>query len=186
MRGARFGLMNLAGMALAAACHADSPAPDSAMLPTPYSAEQIREAWRPGFRVEMRTIESGAETRSRMTVIAATAEAGTIRAEQLGASGEVSEPPREFTTKWSELRDHASFEAAKATRERAECHSQLGAMLGWRYSTTSENGDALSMCFADATPGPPVEHETRREGALLSRTEHASYGRPTSGAEEKL
>jgi hypothetical protein len=41
------------------------------------------------------------------------------------------------------------------------------------------------MCFADATPGPPVEYETRREGALLSRTEHVYYGSAPSGAEEK-
>jgi len=43
----------------------------------------------------------------------------------------------------------------------------------------------LTMCFADATPGPPVEYETRRDGKLLSRTEHTHYGRRASGAQEK-
>jgi len=71
----------------------------------------------------------------------------------------------------------------EATRERAECRSQLGTQPGWRYETTDANGDALTLCFADATPGPPVEHETRRDGKLLSRTEHISYGLPSPVAE---
>jgi hypothetical protein len=87
--------------------------------------------------------------------------------------------------KWSELRDHASFEAAKATRARAECRSQLGALPGWRYLVPQADGTTWAMCFADATPGPPVDYEVRREGAVLSRMEHVSYGRAQSGAEEK-
>jgi hypothetical protein len=154
-------------------------------LPTPYTAEQIRDAWQPGFRVEMRSAEAGVTTLQRMTVVSATPETVTIRSESLRADGEPSEPARESTAKWTELRDHASFPATKATRERAECHSQLGAMPGWRYAVALADGGALTMCFADATPGPPVEHETRREGKLLSRTEHTRYGRPASGAGEK-
>jgi hypothetical protein len=164
---------------------ADAPAPPPAVLPTPYTAEQIREAWQPGFRVEMRTTEADVATRQRMTVVSATAETVTIRSEPLGENGEASEPARESTATWSELRDHALFPAASTTRERAECHSRLGSLPGWRYATTTANGGSLTMCFADATPGPPVEYETRREGKLLSRTEHTHYGRPASGVQEK-
>jgi hypothetical protein len=182
MRGA---LLALITEVCAAAALADAPAPPPAALPTPYSAEQIRDAWQPGFRVEMRSTEAGVATLQRMTVVSATAEAVTIRSESLGENGEASEPASELTAKWAELRDHGLFEATKATRERAECHSRLGSLPGWRYATTTTSGDALTMCFADATPGPPVEYETRREGKLLSRTEHIHYGRPVSGAEEK-
>ena len=119
-----------------------------------------------------------------MTVLSATPESCVVRSDYFAASGEASEPPSEFTARWSELRDHALFEAAKAARERTECHSQLGAMPGWRYKAPQANGDTLTMCFADATPGPPVEFETIRAGAVLSRTQHVNYGRP-SGAQEK-
>ena len=175
------------GLAGAGLANAPAPSPAPAMLPTPYTAEQIREAWQPGFSVEMRTAEAGAETRSRMTVLSATPEAGVVRSESFAASEKASEPPNEFTARWSELRDHALFEAAKAKRERAECRSQLGAMPGWRYSVAQPNGETLTMCFADATPGPPVEYETIRDGAVLSRTEHVNYRRPASGtgAQEK-
>jgi hypothetical protein len=189
MRYARLALIASVCGGLAGAALADAPAasPAAAMLPTPYTAEQIREAWQPGFSVEMRTTGAVGETRSRMTVLSATPEAGVVRSESLAANGKPSEPPSEFTARWSELRDHALFEAAKATRERAECRSRLGAMPGWRYSVARTNGEMLTMCFADATPGPPVEHVTIRDGAVLSRTEHLNYGRPASGtgAQEK-
>jgi hypothetical protein len=174
-------LVTSAGIALTAAARAEPPAPAPAMLPTPYTAEQIREAWQPGFSVEMRTREAGVDSSQRMTVLSATAEAATIRVETLDASGAPSAPASESSAKWSELREHALFEASRATRERAECRSPLGAMPGWRYQTHAANGDALAMCFADATPGPPVEYETTRAGKSVSRTEHTRYGRLTSG-----
>jgi hypothetical protein len=172
-----FGCAALAAPALA-------QAPPSAKLPTPYTAEQIREAWQPGFRVEMRTTQAGAESRSRMTVISATPESALIRSEEIAASGAASAPPADVTATFSQLRDHALFDATRARRERAECRSQLGAMPGWRYVTTDPGGAVLTMCFADATPGPPVEFETSRDGALLSRTEHVRYGELPSSAEE--
>jgi hypothetical protein len=187
MRCAQLALIASVCSGLAGAALADAPAPSraAAMLPTPYTAEQIREAWQPGFSVEMRTTEAGAESRGRMTVLTATPESCVIRSESFAASGEASEPPDEFNAKWSELRDHALFEAAKAKRERAECRSQLGLMPGWRYIVPQANGDTLTMCFADATPGPPVEYETLRGGAVGSRTEHVNYGRPPGGAAEE-
>ncbi|HEU4430090.1 MAG TPA: hypothetical protein VFT98_15115 [Myxococcota bacterium] len=165
----------------ALAARAESPVPET--LPVPYSADQIRERWVVGFRLETRTLAGETESLERTEVLAADAEQVSMRFEFLGADGEPAKPPQEFSAKWSELRDHALFEAAKATRERAECRSQLGTQPGWRYATSDANGDALSMCFADAAPGPPVEHETRRDGKLLSRTEHISYGVPSTASE---
>ncbi len=170
--------------ACAAAALADAPPAPPATLPTPFSAEQIRDAWQPGMRVEMKTVEAGAESSVRMTVVAATPESVTIRSEALDAKGAPSAPPQESTAKWGELRDHALFPADKASRERAECRSALGAMPGWRYVVAQPEGASLTMCFADAAPGPPVEFELKRGGELLSRTEHTRYERP-SGAEEQ-
>jgi hypothetical protein len=174
----------LAFAAFACAAFADAPPAPPATLPTPFSAEQIRDAWQPGFQVEMKTTEAGAESSLRMTVIAATAESVTIRNEALDGRGGPAAPPQDSIAKWSELRDHALFEASKASRERAECRSALGAMPGWRYDVPQQGGALLSMCFADAAPGPPVEFELKRGSELLSRTEHTRYGRP-NGAKEK-
>jgi len=160
---------------------AEAPAQET--LPVPYTAEQIRDAWKVGFRLEAKTRAGETETLERTEVVAADAEQVTMRFEAFGADGKPAKAPADFTAKWSELRDHALFEAAKAKRARAECRSQLGVQPGWRYETKDAHGDALTMCFADATPGPPVEHETRREGKLLSRTEHVSYGPPKPAGE---
>lgn len=181
-----FALMAATCAALAGAACAESPVAGTpaAILPTPCSAEQIREAWQAGLRVEMRST-AGVVSSQRMTVLAATPETGTIRSEALDAHGVLTAPAEESTVKWSELRDHALFPADKATRGRAECRSRLGVMQGWRYSIPQANGDTLAMCFADATPGPPVEIELKRGEQVVSRTEHTSYERPASGAEEK-
>jgi hypothetical protein len=178
----------LAQAALALAAFADSPgaAHAPATLPTPYTTEQIRDAWQPGLSVEMRVIAAGGESRRRLTVVSATPDAVVIREESVAANGAASEPPTESSARWSELRDHALFEASKATRERAECRSQLGAMPGWRYVVPQADGSTVTMCFADATPGPPVEYEAARDGKRLLRMEHTTYGRPKNGAEEKL
>ena len=182
-----FALMAATCVALAGAAWAESPVAGTpaAMLPTPYTAEQIREAWQAGIRVEMRSTEAGVVSSQRMTVLAATPETGTIRSEALDANGVLTAPAEESTVKWCELRDHALFPADKATRGRAECRSRLGVMQGWRYSIPQANGDTLTMCFADATPGPPVEIELKRGEQVVSRTEHTSYERPAGGAEEK-
>jgi hypothetical protein len=156
-----------------------TPAPT---LPTPYSAEQIRDAWQPGLVVEMRTTAEEGVSGERLTVVTATSETGTIRQEALDASGALREPAGEFTSTWTELRDHALFEAATATRGRAECHSGLGPLPGWRYVVSQPDGRTLSMCFADAAPGPPVEYERLEGGEAISRTEHTRYERPSSGA----
>lgn len=174
-------LLAAALAACGAAALAEAPAPET--LPVPYSADQIREKWVVGFRLEARTVAGETESLERTEVTAADAEQVSMRFELVAADGEPAKPPQDYTAKWEELRDHALFESAKATRERAECRSQLGTQPGWRYVTTDANGDALTMCFADATPGPPVEHETRRDGKLLSRTEHVHYGVPSTASE---
>jgi hypothetical protein len=177
----------VAAFALGTAAHADAPAPQTTpaeMLPPPFTAEQIRDVWQPGFQVEMHTRAGQQESRLRMTVIAASAEGGTIRREVLGPDGAPEQPTQDVAAKWSELRDHALFSSAVATRERAECRSQLGTQAGWRYVVAQANGDTLAMCFADAAPGPPVEYETRRAGELISRTEHTHYGAKSAAGEK--
>lgn len=175
MRRCRLALVALAAAA-ALVTHAEetptpAPAPAAPTLPTPYSAEQIREVWGVGLRLEQRTVEGEQRSGSRMTVIASSAERVTVRVEPVGGTGE----PRELSATWPELRDHALFPAATSTRGRATCRSGLGDLPGWRYTTPAEDGGMLTMCFADATPGPPVEYETTRDGALVSRTEHVSF-----------
>jgi hypothetical protein len=169
----------LAGSAQPLRAEDPAPAP-AATLPTPYSAEQIRDAWQPGRVVEMRTTSAEGVSTDRMTVLSATPESVTMRRESLDASGALREPAGEVTATWTELRDHELFDAATATRERAECKSQLGALPGWRYVVSGPEGRSLAMCFADATPGPPVEYQRSRGGETISRTEHTRYERPSA------
>ncbi len=180
MRSALLSLMLAPGAAAAALADPTPPV----TLPTPYTAEQIRAAWQPGFSVEMQTTEAGVVSRTRMTVLSATPEAAVIREESLRADGTPGAPATESETRWSELRDHARFEATNATRERAECRALLGSLPGWSYAVQLRRGGTMTLCFADATPGPPVVLELAHDGKVLSRMEHVRYGRPQRGAEE--
>lgn len=157
--------------------------PPIEMLPTPYTWEQIRDTWRPGYATELRTVVGETSTRRRLSVVAATEETVTIRSEKLGEDGKPSGPPQDGEARWTELRDHAAFPVAITTRERADCRSPLGTLPGWRYVVSKPNGETATFCFADATPGPPIELEQRRGDAFVSRMERVSIERP-SGAKE--
>jgi hypothetical protein len=64
---------------------------------------------------------------------------------------------------WEELRLHARFPAATASRERAERDTSLGTLAGWLYRVQGEDG-VTEFFFADDLPGPPVIYGRQGEG----------------------
>ena len=64
---------------------------------------------------------------------------------------------------WEELRLHARFPAARASRQRAERDTPLGTFAGWLYRVQGEEG-ITELFFADDLPGPPVIYGRQGEG----------------------
>ena len=151
-------------------------------LPTPYTAEEIRDAWVEGFEVLTRTRTGEKETFSKTRVVSSTEEGFLmfeVATDETGSPLPGAEMPR-YRGTWEELRDHARFSTDRATRERATWETPLGRLEGWLYSVEGEEG-VTEFFFADGMPGPPVIYRQQREDAEGFVSEQLSRGVP--GAE---
>ncbi|MEM7048183.1 MAG: hypothetical protein AAF604_00925 [Acidobacteriota bacterium] len=135
---------------------AAAPMLASETLPTPYTAEQIREAWVPGLVVVSRVEASGQTILTRTEVIAADSEQVTLSAQQTDPDGNYLPEVAEHKASWTELRDHARFPADRAERRRQRRETPLGELDGWLYEVDHGDGSRGSFFFADDYPGSPV------------------------------
>lgn len=148
-------------------------------LETPFTAEEIRDEWIEGFTLEVRMSSPEGELLQRWTVVAADAEGVDIEYATLDAAGAVVGEPQVRRAAWTELRDHASFEAASATREEARRATSLGELDGWLYTVRDEAaGTVTEFFFARSLPGAPVEMAVTRDGEVLSTMSQVARRRP--------
>ena len=135
-------------------------------LPTPYTAEQIRDAWVQEFEVTTRPRSAAGEVYSRTTVEAWTEQGFAMSEITVDDQGRPApgEEVAHYTGTWEDLRDHAKFPVSTATRARADRDTPLGHLEGWLYRVQGAKG-VTEYFFADDLPGPPVVY--RREGEGL-------------------
>jgi hypothetical protein len=155
----------------------------AAALPTPYTAEQIRDAWQRGFSVVIRTRDAGGERFERLAVASWSPEGQVVRAGAVDSAGRPLGEQHDSPVTWEQLRQHASFPAARTTRERVHRDLALGSFDGWLYRVAGEDGTASEFFFGDATPGPPLQYGETREGQRISESEQISRGVAASEAE---
>lgn len=158
-----------AALAILWSCGAPEPAPPPSTpapppapehLPLPFTADQICAEWVEGFSLVMRSRTPEGESRSRWTVVAADGESVEIEFAALDAEGvAVGEPARQPST-CAELRDHALFPAATASRLETSRDTPLGRLDGWLYLVRQEDGEVNELFFAKDLPGAPVESRT--------------------------
>ncbi len=155
---------------------AAAPAAD-AMAPTPYTAEQIRDAMPVGTVLVYRRVESGREPYlDRMTVVASDAAGCTIADAIVDDGGAVLSEQGESVAGWEDLRKHAEFPAASTQRIDDAVDVPAGHFDTWKYVVTDPDGTVTTYQFARTLPGPPVQLEIRTGDAvafsmvLVSRT----------------
>lgn len=143
---------------------AGPPAPtDEGMLPTPFTADQIRDEWKPGFELTMRRWTAEGESLERWRVVAADQDGVDIEFAAVSCDGEVIEQPVTRHSTWTELRDHASYSASVASRSRDGRITKLGDLEGWLYTVDNTEENTVSdLFFADSLPGAPVQMTVRR------------------------
>jgi hypothetical protein len=148
-------------------------------LPTPYSADEIRAEWVEGFTVEMlRTVPDG-EVHERWTVVAADDGGVDIRFNALDADDQPAGEGVVRHSGWEELRDHASFPADRAERERSTRETPLGDLDGWLYTVHDpEAGSVTRFFFADSLPGAPVWMQVSADGEPQMTLEQVKRSRP--------
>lgn len=139
-----------------------------AMLPTPYTADEIRAAFQPGLAVAFEITEGGATSRQDWLVTAAKDDTVTIRFT-------TSEGSEERTSSFEDLRKHAEFPAEVATRSESTWTCKLGELSGWTYVVTGE-GTTKTFHFSGAHPGPPVLMTVKAGEAEVFRMEMVERG----------
>jgi hypothetical protein len=155
---------------------------DSGMLPTPYSAEQIRDNHRDGTVIRMRMEPLGAAPfEEAWTFVKGDATSVTIESRVVGPAGaEARGDPAQATAEpatWAELRDHAAFPAAATKRGEGTITVPAGTFQAWVYTVTDPQGMVTVFHFAKDEPGPPVLMVATKGGqevyrmTMLSRVE---------------
>lgn len=142
-------------------------APVPAMHPTPFTADQIRDAMPVGTTLRFQRETPDGTGYQTWTVNAVTPTHGTISFQPEAAEGTPLGQASEQTSAWTELRDHALFEVANTTVTDEPVTTEPGAGPGRVYLRTQESrkGPQVSrMHFSLSLPGPPVHMTTGPAG----------------------
>jgi hypothetical protein len=152
---------------------------DPSILMRPFSAEEIRDEWVPGFRLLMRRSFPEQTLIERWTVVSADNEGVDIEYATILDDGSVEGEPTIARSGWVELRDHASFPAAHSTREWVSRSTALGDFEGWLYRV-AEPGTALvnEFFFVPELSGAPVQMHTFEGDTTVFELEQTARLRP--------
>lgn len=142
-----------------AAPAADAPAADApaATLPTPYTAEQIRDAMPTGATMRFRLERADQPTTEmRWEVTASDAQGCTLHSAIYdAATGALVQDEGAMTHTWVELRGHAAFPVEGTVVSEAELDLPMGHRRVTVYRVPDE-GVMVDYHFAPELPGPPV------------------------------
>lgn len=151
-------------------------------LPTPYSADEIREASPPGHTTVYRIQLKGEPPMRRISTFLAGGDPGIARfvaVEENGLGERIGEPQTAEAT-WTELQAHAAFPESMTRIGEDQVSTPAGDYDCWLYTLTrnlpTDTEDGLRATtsitrfwFAKELPGPPVmlEQEVNGETILL-------------------
>jgi hypothetical protein len=158
--------------------------PDHA--PTPYTADEIREACGEG-RKDTYRIESGTEVKTRVaTFVKCDAEGADMEATDTKADGTSTTTKGHGT--WKQFQSHASFPegATKITEETIEVPA--GKFDCWLYTVARKQGDkaiTTRMYFAKKLPGPPVKLVAEVDGKVATSMTLIEHKDPPAKKEEE-
>lgn len=146
-------------------------------LPTPFSADQIRDASEIGRQVRVRDEVLGeSPTFRQITVVAADAAEGTREVVAIDASGELIGPPTLGASTWLELQEHASKPADRTVVTVEDLELTWGTERCWLY-VVLDGADETRFWFARSMPGMPVRVEAWTNGVMTERSEVINVSR---------
>src|SRR6185503_5015840 len=128
------------------------------MAATPYSAEQIRAANRPGtmYRYKIETSGEPVQIKVMEFTSGTSAESAEVKSQTLDESGKAKGPPSVEHTPWEELRRHAEFPRAALSVEPGSIEVPAGKFDAMVYTLSAPNGETAKFYFAKSYAGPPV------------------------------
>lgn len=136
-------------------------------LPTPFTADEIRDNFEPGRTVRSLIVTAGAEPYVRvMRVVFADAEGGEHESWTETPDGRVLTEPEGGRSTFLELQAHASMPADATRIDEEAIDIPAGRYECLRYTRTI--GDEVdTFWFAKVAPGAPMRFEKRISGELV-------------------
>jgi hypothetical protein len=125
--------------------------------PTPFTADEIREACPSGRVGVLRVTEAdGAVSHRLYRFLDADAGGARFGGGPCDPSGEPLGPLRDRVCTWVELQGHASYPAEKTRVEEDVVDVPAGRLESLRY-TVQDGEEVTTLWFARSIPGPPVK-----------------------------
>jgi hypothetical protein len=139
------------------------------LLPTPFSADEIRAGCPEGRTIRMRVEADGRFVGFRVNVFSRPdAEGATLESRQLDEDGNPAGAPRASRVTWRELQGHAAFEADRTSVESEVLDSPLGRLDCRHYTVTEPDGTVDDFWFAMSAPGMPIRYRSTAGGRVTS------------------
>jgi hypothetical protein len=139
-------------------------------LPTPFRAEQIRDACPVGRVIRLREESPGAPAAYRRIRFVEVEPDGAVQEYQTtDADGAPIGAATRRRCTWLALQGHASQPADATSVEEVDLELSFGSFACWRYVVRRPDGE-MRFWFAQALPGMPVRVEAWVDGALGERT----------------
>ena len=139
-------------------------------LPTPFSADQIRDGCPAGRTIHIREEAAGEPPTFRRLVFTEVGpETAETESQSTDADGWPIGEPTHGTSTWLDLQRHASQPEDVTTVREVVLALPFGDMDCWLYVVRRPDAE-LRFWFAKALPGMPVQVEEWVDGALAGRT----------------
>ncbi len=154
--------------------------------PTPFDAEQIREACSPGhFRLYRVEVPGRPKLYRVLRFGQRTEEATTFISRQLDADGHPFGEQRRTRARWKALQAHASFPESRTTIRPTRHTTPAGTFDCWLYEVRElrdghrghHRRRLRRYWFAKQLPGPPIQLDQRVGGRLTLRMVLVAYGK---------
>ena len=139
------------------------------LLPTPFTADEIRDGCPDGRLIRLLVETDGGEPFLRTNrFIDGDDEGATLESQRLALDGTPLADGEATRVTWRQLQAHASFAAATTRRTSETIDLELGSLDCLRY-TAVDGAEVSTFWFARSMPGMPVRYQSEEGGRVTSR-----------------
>ncbi len=146
--------------------------------PTPFTADEIRDATKVGKAIRRRVDEVGEEPFHLVSrYVECDADGAVLERSRLALDGSPLGEPQVNRMTWLDLQGHASFPAEVTTIESERIETAIGELDCLRYTVRDGTTDEI-FWFAKDLPGMPIQQATRTDGQVVSTVSVLEYTSP--------
>ena len=139
------------------------------LLPTPFTADEIREGCPDGRLIRLLVEVDGQEPFIRTNhFIDGDDEGSTLESQRLALDGTPISDRESTRVTWRQLQAHASFPADTTTRTEETLDIEIGSLECLRY-TAVDGSEVSTFWFARSMPGMPVRYQAEAGGRVVNR-----------------